>query len=113
MADIQIIIDNEFLKTEINKLIEEEKRRQKIWWDFSDLEDATGFSYTWLIENILYPPHFKKILTLDNGGPVYYPERNGDRWKFLASGMRSFLEDNFYEIFKNKKTVLKLSGKIK
>ncbi|WP_217269981.1 DUF771 domain-containing protein [Neobacillus endophyticus] len=64
-----------------------------------DLEYATGYSDDWLKENILLRPCYKKILDLDNGGFVYYPERRGEKWLFIASRMQEFLEKYFVQIF--------------
>lgn len=71
----------------------------KIWWTMKDLEEATGYSDDWLKENILLKPCFKKILDLENGGFVYYPEKRGERWLFLTSRMQEFLEKHFAQIF--------------
>ena len=73
---------------------------EKIWWTMKDLEEATGFSDDWLKENILLQPRYKKILDLENGGFVYYPERRGEKWLFIASRMKEFLEKYFREIMK-------------
>lgn len=73
---------------------------QKIWWTMKDLEQATGYGDDWLKENILLQPRYKKVLDLENGGFVYYPERRGEKWLFLAGSMQKFLEDYFFEIFK-------------
>lgn len=72
----------------------------KIWWTMQDLEKVTGYSDDWLKENILLQPRFKKILDLDNGGFVYYPEKRGERWLFIASRMQEFLERHFVDILK-------------
>ncbi|NRD80338.1 DUF771 domain-containing protein [Bacillus sp. BRMEA1] len=72
---------------------------KKIWWTMKDLEYATGYSDDWLKENILLRPCYKKILDLDNGGFVYYPERRGEKWLFIASRMQEFLEKYFVQIF--------------
>lgn len=64
-----------------------------------DLEQATGYSDDWLKENILLRPSYKKILDLENGGFVYYPEKRGEKWLFVASRMQDFLEKYFMRIF--------------
>ncbi|RHW31522.1 DUF771 domain-containing protein [Neobacillus notoginsengisoli] len=73
---------------------------KKVWWEMRDLEQATGYSDDWLKENILLQPRYKKILDLENGGFVYYPEKRGEKWLFIASKMEEFLETYFSEIFK-------------
>lgn len=64
-----------------------------------DLEEATGYSDNWLKDNILLRPAYKKILDLENGGCVYYPEKRGEKWMFIASRMQEFLERYFVQIF--------------
>jgi len=74
----------------------------KIWWNMQDLERATGYSDDWLKEKILLQPRYKQILDIDNGGFVYYPERRGEKWLFIASRMEEFLEKHFRDIFMKK-----------
>jgi phage pi2 protein 07 len=75
---------------------------QKIWWTMRDLEQATGYSDDWLKEKVLLRPCYKKILDLETGGFVYYPERRGEKWLFIASRMEEFLEKHFVQIFGRK-----------
>jgi phage pi2 protein 07 len=72
---------------------------KKIWWNMKDLEQATGYSDDWLKDNVLLRPAYKKILDLENGGFVYYPEKRGEKWMFIASRMQEFLERYFMQIF--------------
>jgi phage pi2 protein 07 len=72
---------------------------QKIWWTMKDLEQATGYSDDWLKDKILLRPHYKKILDIENGGFVYYPEKRGEKWLFIAYRMEEFLERHFVQIF--------------
>ncbi|MFS0783596.1 DUF771 domain-containing protein [Bacillus sp. 1P06AnD] len=76
---------------------------EKLWWTMKDLEEVTGYSDDWLKENILLKTCYKRVLDLDNGGFVYYPEKRGEKWMFIASRMKEFLENRFSEIF-NKQT---------
>lgn len=71
----------------------------KIWWTMKDLEEVTGYSDNWLKDNILLRPCYKKILDLEKGGFVYYPEKRGEKWLFIASRMQEFLEKHFVQIF--------------
>ncbi|WP_085521370.1 DUF771 domain-containing protein [Tuberibacillus sp. Marseille-P3662] len=71
----------------------------KLWWSMQDLKQQTGRGEDWLKENILLRPSYKKILDIDRGGFVYYPDRKGDPWCFIASRMSEFLEQHFAEIF--------------
>nr|WP_209794475.1 DUF771 domain-containing protein [Cytobacillus luteolus] len=76
-----------------------ERVMQKVWWTMKDLEQVTGYSDDWLKENILLRPAFKKILDLENGGFVYYPEKRREKWLFIALKMQEFLENHFAQIF--------------
>lgn|SRR5690625_2992050 len=71
------------------------------WWTMKDLEKQVGRKREWIKDNILYPPEFKKILDVKNGGFVYYPENQGQAWVFQATKMAEFLEEYFGEIFTN------------
>jgi phage pi2 protein 07 len=81
------------------KLLKDQQEFKKVWWNMKDLEEATGYKEDWLKENILLQPSFKNILDLDNGGFVYYPEKRGQKWLFIASRMQEFLEKQFVKIF--------------
>lgn len=70
-----------------------------VYWSMKDLEERTGRKVEWLKTNLLYIPRFKKILDVNQGGFVYYPERRGQAWSFQAQRMASFLDNNFGEIF--------------
>ncbi|QNG60362.1 DUF771 domain-containing protein [Bacillus sp. PAMC26568] len=75
---------------------------KKMWWSMQDLKIQTGRSEDWLKENILLRPCYKKILDIENGGFVYYPQSRGDRWCFIAARMNEFLDKHFAEIFMGK-----------
>lgn len=74
----------------------------KVWWSMQDLKERTGYSEDWLKENILLHPRYKTMLDIENGGFVYYPEKKGERWCFIASRMEEFLEKHFRDIFMKK-----------
>jgi phage pi2 protein 07 len=74
----------------------------KIWWSMKDLKEKTGRGEDWLKENILYRPGYKAILDLEQGGFVYYPEKKGEAWCFIADKMADFLTIHFAEIYQNK-----------
>ena len=76
------------------------KPEEKVWWSMKDLVERTGRSHVWLKEKILLRPEYKKILDLENGGPVYYPQSQGDKWCFIADRMDEFLRKYFAQIFK-------------
>lgn len=81
--------------------LEELKKEQLsgVYWTMSDLKKRINKSDRWIKENILYPTRFRKILDAKNGGPVYYPESQGQTWSFQASKMAVFLDKNFHLIF--------------
>lgn len=70
------------------------------YWNMKDLEERIGKKSEWIKEHILYQPRFRKILDAEHGGCVYYPNIQGQAWTFLASGMASFLDTYFHQIFK-------------
>ena len=70
-----------------------------VYWNMKDLEKRTSRKVEWLKTNILFVPRFKKILDVNFGGFVYYPEVKGQAWAFQAQKMAKFLDDNFHHIF--------------
>lgn len=84
-------------KIELQEL--KEQSLEGIYWSMKDLEERTGKKHEWLKENILFPTKFAKILDVKNGGCVYYPTKNGEKWTFQATKMAKFLESNFHNIF--------------
>ena len=84
-------------KVELEEL--KEKSLIGLYWSMRDLEVRTGKKVDWLKENILYPSEFKRVLDVKNGGCVFYPSKQGEKWTFQASEMSKFLDVNFYKIF--------------
>ncbi|WP_041060995.1 DUF771 domain-containing protein [Jeotgalibacillus campisalis] len=70
------------------------------YWSLKDLENRTGKKRSWLQDNILYIPRFKKLLDVNNGGFVYYPSNKGQSWSFHARKMSQFLDRHFTDIYK-------------
>ena len=70
-----------------------------VYWTLADLEKRTGKKHEWLKTNILNHPKYSSLLDVRNGGPVYYPTKQGEKWTFLAKDMAKFLEQNFHNIF--------------
>ena len=90
----------------IAKVELEDLRKQElsgVYWTMKDVEERTGKKFEWIKENILYPPHFKKTLDVEQGGFVYYPKKSGEKWSFLAVEMARFLDENFILIFGGRK----------
>lgn len=84
-------------KVELEELKKESLKG--VFWTMKDLEKKTGRQAAWIKENILYKTSFKQKLSTQNGGFVYYPRSQGEKWSFLASKMSQFLEENFHVIF--------------
>lgn len=86
----------------ISKVELEELRKQElagVYWTMGDLEERVGRKQVWILENILYPPRFRKILDVENGGFVFYPKVKGQKWSFHAPRMAEFLDRHFTQIF--------------
>lgn len=86
----------------VKKVELEELQQGKLkgtYWTMADLEKRINKNQRWIKEKILMNPKFRRMLDVDFGGFVFYPEVNGEKWSFLASKMAQFLEDNFYTIF--------------
>lgn len=91
----------------ISKIELEELERDSLfglYWTMKDLEKRTGRKIEWLKSNLLFVPQFKKVLDVNNGGFVYYPQAKGQAWSFQAQKMATFLNDNFQKIFKEEST---------
>jgi len=67
----------------------------------SDLEKKVNRKHEWIKENILYPTMFRKVLDVNSGGFVFYPQSKGQTWSFHAAKMAKFLDENFHRIFSN------------
>lgn len=91
MEGVQVIVNEDFIKNEVRKLIKSEKE----FWHMEDLMEKTGKRQNWLKENILYQPRFKKELQKF----THFPNGKGDRWCFQASAMHDFLQFHFLEFF--------------
>ncbi|AJD91573.1 hypothetical protein JMA_22560 [Jeotgalibacillus malaysiensis] len=85
-------------KVELKRLQDQELKG--LWWSLKDLEDRTSKKRNWLEDNILFSPKFREKIDVKNGGFVYYPQKKGEKWTFLASGAADFLEKHFSDIYK-------------
>ncbi|MED1094679.1 DUF771 domain-containing protein [Bacillus capparidis] len=70
-----------------------------VYWNMKDLEHRIRRKSEWIKENILYPSKFRKMLDIENGGFVFYPNAKGQAWSFQANKMAAFLDKHFSEIF--------------
>lgn len=84
-------------KVELHEL--EQEKLSGVYWNMKDLEKRVNKSHEWIKENILYPTKFKEQLDYQNGGCVFYPERQGQTWSFHAKEMAKFLDKNFSAIY--------------
>lgn len=102
-VELSIPVPDDFVlikKVELEEL--KGKDLSGVWWTMKDLERRLNKSHEWIKDNILFPTRFKNILDVKNGGFVYYPEKRGETWSFLAVKMSEFLEDNFVEIYQTR-----------
>ena len=86
----------------IKKVELEELKNQSlsgVYWNMKDLQKRVNKSDKWIKEKILYPSRFRKILDIENGGFVYYPQSQGQTWSFKANEMSRFLDKYFNQIF--------------
>lgn len=92
----------------ISKVELQELKQQQLtgrYWTMQDIEKRINRKHEWIKENILYPPRFKKILDVDQGGFVFYPKSRGQSWSFHAQKMAEFLDKNFQKIFSQENNV--------
>ncbi|MEK4801044.1 DUF771 domain-containing protein [Oceanobacillus sp. FSL K6-0118] len=87
-------------KVELQEL--KQQQLKGLYWTMKDLEARVNRKHEWIKDNILYPPTFKKILDVDQGGFVFYPKSKGQTWSFHALKMAEFLDKNFEHIFSEK-----------
>lgn len=66
----------------------------KAWWSMDDLIYHTGKGRKWIKENILEVPRYKEEIQHF----AHYAETPQDRYIFVGSKMKKFLEDNFIRI---------------
>lgn len=97
---LKVVVDNKLLrelaKEEVSKFIEE--IREGSWWDMKRLEAETCRKRDWLIDNILLNPIYKEEMEIISNS------REGGRWMFKASEMRTFLNTNFHYLNRPNKT---------
>lgn len=84
-------------KVELQDL--KQQQLKGVYWTMKDIEKRINRKHEWIKENILYPSRFRKILDVEHGGFVYYPQTKGQAWLFHAIQMAEFLDKNFQQIF--------------
>ncbi|ADU28510.1 DUF771 domain-containing protein [Evansella cellulosilytica] len=102
-AEVVITIPEDMvLITRVEYEMLKQKELSGLYWNMKDLEKRINKKSEWIKENILYPGRFRKILDINKGGFVYYPETKGQHWSFQATKMAEFLDNNFGNIFSGK-----------
>ncbi|QFF98793.1 DUF771 domain-containing protein [Psychrobacillus glaciei] len=100
-VELEITIPSDLVvisKVELDEL--KQQSLKGVYWNMKDVEQRTGRKIDWLKANLLYLPHFRKTLDVENGGFVYYPSAKGQAWSFQANKMADFLDKNFHQIFR-------------
>lgn len=91
---IKIPIPEEMIlinKTRLKEL-EENEFAGKIF-TMKDFAERSNRSSKWLKDNILNNPKLINKLNIENGGFVYYPKSQSDRWLFNAKGLIKFIDE--------------------
>ena len=70
----------------------------------SEVLEMVSVSRPWLLENVLYRADIRSKIDIDKNkdGFVKYPKNQGGRYIFLASKTRTFFEQYFSELLKEK-----------
>ncbi|MGJ0738949.1 DUF771 domain-containing protein [Enterococcus casseliflavus] len=91
---IKIPVPEEMVLVEKIRLkeLEENEFAGKIF-TMKDFADRSNRSSKWLKDNILYHPKLVNKLNIENGGFVYYPQSQSDRWLFNAKGLIKFIDE--------------------
>ena len=74
------------------------------YWSMKQLQEYTSKSYSWLTDNILEVPKYKRIMDImvnPTNGFVSYPYGGKSGYSFKAGPMKEFLDLHFSEIFRN------------
>lgn len=85
-------------KAEYEKLVVNDELGR--WWALSDVIERVNRKRSWLIDNLLKHPKYRRRIDVKNGGIVKYPTGGKDSYLFLASETKKFLEENFADILK-------------
>lgn|SRR5699024_2371302 len=100
-AKISVPIPTGYVLVKESKLVELESNEVKgYWWSLNDVLKRINRGKTWFNDNVLNHPKWRHTIDIENGGFVYYPANQGDKYSFLPSKTIEFLEDNFSKILK-------------
>ena len=74
------------------------------YMSLSEVLEMVSVSRPWLLENVLYRADIRSKIDIDKNkdGFVKYPQNQGGRYIFLASKTRTFFEQYFSELLKEK-----------
>lgn len=80
------------------------KASQGQYMSLSEVLEMISVSRPWLLENVLYRSDIRSKIDIDKNkdGFVKYPQNQGGRHIFLASKTRTFFEQYFSELLKEK-----------
>ncbi|MFZ4889866.1 DUF771 domain-containing protein [Enterococcus innesii] len=99
--EAKIVIPEDYViisKVEYERFILNEELGR--WWTLKDVMERVNRKRSWLIENFLNHPSYRRKIDVKNGGFVKYPTGGKDSYLFLASETKRFLEENFSNILK-------------
>lgn len=80
------------------------KASQGKYMSLSEVLEMVSVSRPWLLENVLYRSDIRSKIDIEKNkdGFVKYPKNQGGRYIFLASKTRTFFEQYFSELLKEK-----------
>lgn len=100
-ASISVPVPKGYVLVKESRLVElEENELKGYWWGIKDVLARINRGRNWFTENVLESPKWRKVIDIENGGFVYYPQTPGDKFSFLPTRTIDFLEENFNEILK-------------
>ncbi|WP_373706107.1 DUF771 domain-containing protein [Jeotgalibaca porci] len=100
--EVQIKIPSEYVLIRKEYLKElEDSSMEGQWWDLKDLmQRINSKDPKWVRENIL-EPYRQQLDVLEDGLRIVFYPSPGQKWKFNATGMKTFLDSRFPEIWAN------------
>ncbi|MGF2942416.1 DUF771 domain-containing protein [Enterococcus xiangfangensis] len=97
-AKVTIEIPDNLVLIEKVRLRElEEKEFAGQTFTMKDFVSRSNRSSVWLRNKILNNPKLIKKLDVENGGWVYYPYSQSDRWLFKSKGLIEFIDNDLWK----------------
>ncbi len=97
-ATIPILIPEDMIL--IDKIEYQELKQQDFdGWVGMDVFTEKSNRSVPTISKVLRKPDLRKIISVENGGWVYYPNGKGDNWSFHYKEMMKFINNEFYQKF--------------